>query len=62
MVFRIRELPPQPKYFVHRVRRGENLSLIAMRCHVSVRAIQQANSMGRTTRIRADHLLRIRTR
>ena len=62
MVLRIRELPPARKYLVHRVRRGENLSLIAKRYRTSVHAIQQVNSMGRRTRIRAGHLLRIRTR
>jgi LysM repeat protein len=60
MVLRIRELPPRPKYVLHRVRRGDNLSSIAQRYHTNVRAIQQANSMGRTTRIRIGQRLRIR--
>ena len=65
MVLRIRELPPPPEppeYVVHRVGRGENLSSIAQRYHTTIRAIQQANSMGRTTRIRIGQRLRIRTR
>ncbi|HVA94674.1 MAG TPA: LysM peptidoglycan-binding domain-containing protein [Candidatus Dormibacteraeota bacterium] len=62
MVLRIRKLPPQPRYAVHRVRRGDTLSSLARRYHTSIRAIQLANSMGRRTRIRIGHRIRIRRR
>jgi membrane-bound lytic murein transglycosylase D len=41
----------------HKVRRGENLSVIARRYGVSVRDIQAANSMGRRTVLRAGQTL-----
>ena len=44
--------PPQPQFTEHTVRRGENLSIIANRYGTSVRAIQEANSMGTRTLIR----------
>jgi LysM repeat protein len=62
MVLRIRELPPQRRYVVHRIRSGDTLSSIAKRYHTTVRAIQRANSMGRSTHIRTGHRLRIQSR
>ncbi len=62
MVLRVRQLPPRRRYVVHRIRRGETLSGIARRYHTSVRALQRENSMGRRTRIRIGHRLRIRLR
>lgn len=41
----------------HKVRRGENLSVIARRYGVSVRDIQAANGMGRKTVLRAGQTL-----
>lgn len=61
MVLRIEIPPPRPKYLVHRVRRGDTLSGIARRYRTTVRAIQQFNSMGRSTRILIGQRLRIRT-
>jgi LysM repeat protein len=49
----------RPSYELHRVRRGENLSLLARRYGTSVRAIQRANGMGRRTKIRIGERLRI---
>jgi membrane-bound lytic murein transglycosylase D len=43
----------------HRVRAGENLSLIASRHGVSVGAVQRANGMGSRTLIRPGQLIRI---
>ena len=62
MLLRIREDPPPPEYVVYRIRRGDNLTLLARRYHTTVGAIQAANSMGRSTRIRSGQQLRIPTR
>jgi membrane-bound lytic murein transglycosylase D len=51
--------PPKRSYVYHRVRRGENLGLIAMKYRTSVRAIARANNIRRTYLIRAGRLLRI---
>ena len=59
MTLRVRRVPPRPKFVVHRVRRGENLTLIARRYSTSVASIQQANNMGRRTMIRVGESLRI---
>ncbi|MGH7631681.1 MAG: LysM peptidoglycan-binding domain-containing protein [Gemmatimonadales bacterium] len=45
----------------HRVRRGETLSSIARRYHVSQRQIQRLNGMGKSTRIRSGQRLRVST-
>jgi len=45
----------------HRVRSGETLGSIARRYHVSQRQIQNWNSMGKGTRIRAGQRLRVST-
>jgi LysM repeat protein len=50
-----------PSSVVHRVRSGENLSAISRRYGTSVRAIQEANSMGGRTRIQAGQMLKIPT-
>jgi LysM repeat protein len=60
MELRIRERPPAPAYVVHRVRSGDTLSSIARRYGTTIRAIQQSNSMGRSTLIRIGQRLRIR--
>lgn len=49
--------PVQPQFTEHTVRRGENLSIIANRYGTSVRAIQEANSMGSRTVIRIGQQL-----
>jgi len=46
----------------HKVRRGQTLGLLARRYGTSVRAIQDANGMGRKTMIRIGQTLRIPTR
>jgi LysM repeat protein len=58
-MLRIRVQPPPPKFIVYRVRRGDTLSSIARRYRTTIRAIQQFNSMGRTTRILIGQRLRI---
>jgi membrane-bound lytic murein transglycosylase D len=52
------KLPDVPEFVIHRVRRGEALSTIAVRYRTSVRAIQNANNM-RGTMIRIGQRLRI---
>ncbi len=44
---------------VHRVRRGDTLSTLARRYRTTVRAIQQANGMGRRTLLRVGRVLTI---
>ncbi len=46
-------IPPKVEYVVHRVRRGETLSLIALRYRTSARRIIEAN------RLRGGHYLRV---
>ncbi len=59
MVLRIRELAFRRRYVIHRVRHGETLGLLAQRYHTTVVAIQRANRMGRSTRIRTGEPLRV---
>ncbi len=59
MVLRIREATFRRRYVHHRVRRGETLGLLARRYHTTIGAIQRANRMGRSTRIRIGETLRI---
>ncbi len=51
--------PPKMAYVVHRVRRGETLSLIALRYRTSIQRIMEANRMMRGHYIRAGQRLRI---
>lgn len=51
--------PPRPEYVFHLVRRGETLSLIALRYRTSVQRIAEANGIGRGNFIRAGQRLRI---
>jgi membrane-bound lytic murein transglycosylase D len=50
-----------PPYVVHRVRRGESLSVIARRYRTSVRAIMAMNGLRRSNFIRAGWKLKIPT-
>lgn len=61
-ILRIRPVERGPTYVEHRVRRGETLIAIATRYDTSVRAIQDANGMGRRTMIRAGEQLRVPVR
>ena len=51
--------PPQSKFVVHRVRRGETLSTIAMRYHSSIQRIVEANNMKRGKLLRIGQKLKI---
>lgn len=51
--------PPKPSYVVHRVRRGETLSSIAMRYRTSIERIREANNLRSSRFIRAGQRLRI---
>lgn len=55
----VRRLPPPPRYTVHRVSSGENLTGLARRYRTTIGAIQRANSLGRRTVIRIGQRLRI---
>ncbi|MCY4078020.1 MAG: LysM peptidoglycan-binding domain-containing protein [Acidobacteria bacterium] len=61
-VLRVREAAPQAVHVTHRVVRGDTLGAIATRYGTSVRAIQNANGLGRRTMIRVGQRLRIPTR
>ena len=54
--------PPQPMFIVHRVKRGETLSTIAMRYRSSVQRIMEANRLRSARMIRVGQKLRIPTR
>ena len=62
MTLRVRPVPPIPTYLTHRVASGDTLGRIATRYRTSVRAIQAANNMGRSTLIQIGQQLRIPTR
>ncbi len=51
--------PPRPAFIKHRIRRGETLSTIARRYHVSMNRIAAANGIHRKSRIIAGHTLKI---
>ena len=51
--------PPKNAYVYHRVRRGETLSVIAMKYRTSVRKIVNANNIRRKHWIRAGQRLKI---
>jgi membrane-bound lytic murein transglycosylase D len=53
---------PKTSYVYHRVRRGETLSLIALKYHTSMNSIARANHIRRKHLIRAGQLLKIPTR
>ena len=54
--------PPQTQYVIHRVRRGQTLSVIARRYRTSVRAIMRTNNLRSANRIREGQRLRIPVR
>ena len=54
--------PPVPAYVVHRVRKGECLSLIARRYRTSVRAIMALNGLNSSSYIKVGWRLKIPTR
>jgi len=54
--------PPQTQYVMHRVRRGQTLSVIARRYGTSVRAIMRTNNLRSANRIREGQRLRIPVR
>jgi len=54
--------PPQTQYVVHRVSRGQTLSVIARRYGSSVRAIMRTNNLRSANRIREGQRLRIPVR
>jgi membrane-bound lytic murein transglycosylase D len=54
--------PPQTQYVVHRVRRGQTLSVIARRYGTSVNAIMRTNNLRSAHRIREGQRLRIPVR
>jgi membrane-bound lytic murein transglycosylase D len=58
------EIPPDQRlvYHQHKVRRGQTLGLLAQRYGTTVRAIQDANGMGRRTMIRIGQTLKIPSR
>lgn len=54
--------PPVPEYVVHRVKKGESLSVIARRYRTSVRSIIALNGLRRAHYIKAGWKLKIPTR
>jgi membrane-bound lytic murein transglycosylase D len=54
--------PPQTRYVIHRVRRGQTLSVIARRYGTSVSAIMRTNNLRSANRIREGQRLRIPVR
>jgi membrane-bound lytic murein transglycosylase D len=54
--------PPQSKFIVHRVRRGETLSTIATRYRTSIQRIMEANNMRRGKLLRVGQKLKIPAR
>ena len=53
--------PPVPRFVIHRVRRGESLSVIARRYKTSVSAIMSSNSLRKSSYIKAGWKLKIPT-
>ncbi len=51
--------PPRPEYISHRIRKGETLSGIARRYHVSLKSLSEVNRIGRFGRITAGDVLKI---
>jgi len=54
--------PPVPAYVIHRVRRGESLSVIAQRYRTSIRAIMAANNLKSKHYVKAGWRLKIPTK
>ena len=54
--------PPRVEYVVHRVRRGETLSLIALRYRTSIQRIVEANNIRKGRMLRVGQKLKIPTR
>ncbi len=54
--------PPVPRYLMHRVGRGENLTMLARRYGTSVSEIQRLNALGRRTAIRIGERLKVPAR
>jgi membrane-bound lytic murein transglycosylase D len=54
--------PPQVKYVVHRVRRGETLSTIAIRYRTSIQRIMETNNIKRGKPLRVGQKLKIPSR
>lgn len=50
---------PKREYVYHRVRRGENLSLLALRYRTSIRAIEDSNKLRRTQFLQVGQKLKI---
>ena len=51
--------PPQAKFVVHRVRRGETLSTIAIKYRTSIQRIREVNNMKKGKRLRIGQKLKI---
>ena len=62
MLLRVRPEAPAPTYATHRVSSGDTLGGLATHYGTSIRAIQSANNLGRSTLIRVGQRLRIPTR
>jgi len=54
--------PPEPQYVYHHVRKGETLSHIAQRYHISIKAIARANNIKRSNTLRIGQRLKIPVR
>ncbi len=54
--------PPSRSYFVHRVRRGENLSVLALRYRTTIYKIRQLNHLRNGNFLRVGQRLKIPTR
>ncbi|MCY4121136.1 MAG: LysM domain-containing protein, partial [Acidobacteria bacterium] len=61
-VLRVRPEQPRATTVTHQVVRGDTLNSLARRYGTTVRAIQDANAMGRRTVIRIGQRLQIPTR
>ncbi|NIM59395.1 MAG: LysM peptidoglycan-binding domain-containing protein [Candidatus Aminicenantes bacterium] len=55
-------IPPEATYIIHRVRRGESLSIIAQRYRTSISAIARLNGLRRVNLIRSGQRLKIPVR
>jgi membrane-bound lytic murein transglycosylase D len=55
-------IPPEATYIIHRVRRGESLSIIAQRYRTSISAIARLNSLRHINLIRSGQRLKVPVR